>query len=171
MAAKINKWIEENKFWAESIRTVIFSFVGTLIAIFVIKYIESKMDYSWDKKKARLNTQLAAMNSFSESSYEFTSLSVRWRENKIDSLELRDKYDYFRKTYHTLKLNCSSLDSSINETGEALSNKMMLLINNKAKLVSVKEDKSDSYEKIRREIKNETDTIVFRLNIAIDKED
>lgn len=169
MLKKVNLWIEKNQFWAESLRTITFSFVGALLAIYVIKYIESKMDYDWDKKKARLNAQLDAMNSFSKSSYDFTSFSVRHREGTISGSELRDKYDYFRNTLHVLEINCASLASSIEEAGESLSNKMKLLINRKDSLISVTESNIDAHERLRREIKNETDSIVFRLNTAIDE--
>lgn len=170
MFKKINQWIEKNQFWAESIRTIIFSFIGTLIAIFVIKYIESKSDFNWDKKKARLSSRLDAINSFMNESYEFTSLSVRYAEGSIKGAELRNQYDYFRSTLHILTIHCIALDPSIEHKGKVLSEKMMLLINERDSLLSVPAGKFNSYEKTRREIKNESDSIVFRLNLAIDKD-
>ncbi|MFT3679257.1 MAG: hypothetical protein QM791_03225 [Ferruginibacter sp.] len=171
MASKINQWIEDNPFWAESLRTIAFSFLGTVVAIFIIKYFENKMNYGWDKKKARLGIQLEAINSFLNSSYEFTSQAVRYKEKSISDTLLRDKYDFFRNKLHILKINCDTLDSSLDDKGESLSAKMMLLINSRDSLKLVKESGSDSYEKVRRSIKNDTDTIVFRLNSAIDEQD
>jgi hypothetical protein len=171
MTPKINKWVGKNPFWAESIRTIVFSLLGSFIAIYVINYFESRLDYRWDKKKTRLNAQLEAINSFLNSSYEFTSRSVRYKERSISDTLLRDKYDYFRNTLHVLKINCGSLDPFLMQRSELLSTNMMLLINKRDSLISVKEDDSDSYEKVRRGIKNETDTIVFRLNSAIDEQD
>jgi len=170
MSSKLNEWITANEFWADSIRTIVFSFVGALFAIVVIGRIQNKESFQWEKRKSKLNLQLESINSFLTYSYDFTSFSVRFKEDSNLKEQLRDKYDLFRNKLHILKINCLELDSSIDGKGETLSGKMLQLIRFRTELKLATCDSTDCYESIRRQIKNNTDSIVFLINAKIDSE-
>jgi hypothetical protein len=166
---KLNEWVKTNPFWAESLRAILFAVAGTLVALWYINYQQNKMNFNWDKKRARLDIQLESINTFLKTSYEYTSLSNRYKEDSIPKSDLRDKYDYFRNCLHIMKINCNEIDPLLPGSGETLSGQMMLLLSSRDSLKKITIGEDDAFEITRKNIKTLTDNIAVRLNSIINE--
>jgi hypothetical protein len=146
-------WVERNPFWADTLRTIILGIVGTLLVATVIELLKNRIGYAAEKNKARLSLKVDVIKDFSERSYKFTSLAVRFNEGQISFEELRDAFDNYRNIQH--QMNIALKNTYVNERTQIIANKMLLILANKDSQVP----KSVTFENIRTDIKKICDTV------------
>jgi len=131
---KIEKWAEKHKFWSDIVKGILAAF---LIAT-IIEVVKNDVEYSAERKKAKLALKVDIIKEFAEKSYNFTSIAVRLNEayealikagNGGDSTEFkaskkitRDALDQFRSIEHQFDIAID--DSKLSLKADTIANMM-----------------------------------------------
>ncbi|MGC0118922.1 hypothetical protein [Pseudoalteromonas piscicida] len=116
----MSDWDDSDKFKAETIRTIIFSIAGFIVAICIIDPGKIKAAYDTHLKRENLSAILSVVDSFGKTSYSYTSASddvIKPVPKLADLEKWYSTYGDYRSDINRLKIYIDSdvVDESISE--------------------------------------------------------